>query len=253
MKFLKYLFPLSFVFLMAGCLDIDEKVNISKDGSGQMAMDMDMSQMVEMLQTYMGKEELAKKGMDKMDTTILMKDIVDTAKSLSPEKKAVLRKGTVHIKMDIDQKVFKTHMQFPFTSYDQLQTLYKAMSDGSLGNTNLLSGLGGQDAPGGGASPDINQFNGIYDFTCKDGTMSKKLNMDKWKKLTNDPQLAQMKQASQMGVEILYTTTVTLPRPVKKVDNTLAKVSDDKKTVMIRYNLVDVFDHPEQFGYSIEY
>jgi len=253
MKFFKYLFPLSFVFLMAGCLDIDEKVNIGKDGSGQMAMDMDMSQMVEMLQTYMGKDELAKKGMDKMDTTILMKDIVDTVKSLSPEKKAVLSKGTVHIKMDLDQKIFKTHMQFPFTSYNQLQTLYKAMSDGSLGNTSLLSGLGGHDAPVGGGSPDINQFNGIYDFTCKDGTMSKKLNMDKWKALTNDPQLAQMKQASQMGVEILYTTTITLPRPVKKVDNTLAKLSDDKKTVMIRYNLVDVFEHPEQFGYSIEY
>jgi len=253
MKFFKYLFPLSFVFLMAGCLDIDEKVDIKKDGSGQMAMDMDMSQMVEMLQTYMGKEELAKKGMDKMDTTVLMKDIVDTAKSISPEKKAVLRNGIVHIKMDLDQKIFKTHMQFPFTSYDQLQLLYKAMSDGSLGNTNLLSGLGGQDGQGGAGSPDINQFNGIYDFVCKDGTMSKKLNTDKWKKLTNDPQLSQMKQASQMGVEILYTTTITLPRPVKKVDNTLAKLSDDKKTVMIRYNLVDVFEHPEQFGYSIEY
>jgi hypothetical protein len=253
MKFLKYLLPLSFVFLLAGCLDIDEKVDIKKDGSGQMAMDMDMSQMVEMLQTYMGKEEMAKKGMDKMDTTILMKDIIDTVKSLTPEKKAILGKGIVHIKMDIDQKIFKTHMQFPFTNYDQLQTLYKAMSDGSLGNTNLLSGLGGQDGHAGGNSPDINQFNGIYDFTCKDGTMSKKLNMDKWKKLTEDPQLAQMKQASQMGVEILYTTTITLPRPVKKVDNTLAKLSDDKKTVMIRYNLVDVFEHPEQFGYSIEY
>jgi hypothetical protein len=253
MKYLKLLFPLSFVFLMAGCLDIDEKVDIKKDGSGQMTMDMDMSQMVEMLQTYMGKDELAKKGMDKMDTTILMKDIVDTAKSLSPEKKAILRKGTVHIKMDMDQKIFKTHMQFPFTSYDQLQSLYKALGDGSLGNTNLLSGLGGQDVQGGGASPDINQFNGIYDFTCKDGAIIKKLNMDKWKNLTNDPQLSQMKQASQMGVEILYTTTITLPRPVKKVDNTLAKFSEDKKTVTIRYNLVEVFEHPEQFGYSIEY
>ena len=255
MKILKYLLPLSFVFLLAGCLDIDENVNIKKDGSGQLVMDMDMSQMVEMLQTYMGKEELAKKGMEKMDTTILMKDLIDTAKSLTPEKKAILRTGTVHIKLNLEEKVFKTHMQFPFTSLDQLQSLYKTMSDGSLGNTNLFGGLtpGGQDGQGGGASPDINQFNGIYDFTCKDGVMIKKLNPEKWDKLKSDPQLSQMKQASQMGVEILYTTTITLPRPVKKVDNTLAKLSEDKKTVTIKYNLVDVFDHPEQFGYSIEY
>jgi len=51
----------------------------------------------------------------------------------------------------------------------------------------------------------------------------------------------------------MYTTTITLPRPVKKVDNPLAKLSDDKKTVTIKFNLVDVFEKPEQFGYNIEY
>lgn len=254
MKILKFILPLSLVFCLTGCLDIDEKVAIKKDGSGQLSMDMDMSQMVEMLQTYVGKDELAKKGMEKMDTTILMKDIVDTMSSLSVEKKALLRPGSVHIKMNLDEKVFKTHMQFPFSSLANLQKLYAAMSDGSLGSTQLFKGLGGQDgAAGGGPSPDVNQFNGIYDFTCKDGAMSKKLNQEKWKALTQDPQLAQMKQASQMGVEILYTTTITFPRPIKKIDNSLAKLSEDKMTVMMKYNLVDVFDHPEQFGYSIEY
>jgi len=253
MKIFKYLLPLSFACLMMGCLDINENVDIKKDGSGKMAIDMDMSQMVEMLQTYMGKDELAKKGMEKMDTTILMKDIVDTAKNLSAEKKALLRPGTMHIKMDLDQKVFTTHMQFPFSNLAQLQGLYKTLSDGSLGNTNLLGGLAGQGGQQGGPNPDINQFNGIYDFTCKDGVMIKKLNDEKWKALKNDPQMSQMQQASQMGMEILYTTTITLPRPVKKVDNPLAKLSEDKKTVTIKYNLVDVFEKPEQFGYNIEY
>jgi hypothetical protein len=255
MKILKFILPLSLVFCLTGCLDIDENIEVKKDGSGQLSMDMDMSQMVEMLQQYVGKDELAKKGMDKMDTTIFMKDIVDTISSLSAEKKALLRPGSVHIKMNLDEKVFKTHMQFPFSSLDNLQKLYGAMSDGSLGSTQLFKGMtpGGQDGAGAGASPDINQFNGIYDFTCKDGSMNKKLNLDKWKALKEDPQLAQIKQAGQMGVEILYTTTIKFPRPIKKVDNTLAKLSEDKRTVTIKYNLVDVFDHPEQFGYSIEY
>jgi hypothetical protein len=254
MKILKFILPLSLVFCLTGCLDIDENVDIKKDGSGQLSMDMDMSQMVEMLQQYVGKDELAKKGMDKMDTTIFMKDIVDTLSSMSAEKKALLHPGSVHIQMNLDQKVFKTHMQFPFTSQDNLQKLYGAMSDGSLGTTQLFKGMtGGQDQGMGGASPDINQFNGIYDFTCKDGVMSKKLNQAKFKALTEDPQLAQMKQAGQMGIEILYTTTIKFPRPIKNVDNSLAKLSEDKKTVTIKYNLIDVFDKPEQFGYNIEY
>jgi hypothetical protein len=216
-------------------------------------MDMDMSQMVEMLKQYVGEEELAKKGMDKMDTTIYMKDIIDTVSSLTAEQKALFRPGSVSIKMNLDEKVFKTHMQFPFTSLDNLQKLYTAMNSGSLGNTKLFSGLTGGGEAGGGQSPDLNQFNGVYDIVVKDGNMSKTLNKTKWDKLKNDPQLGQMKQAADMGVEILYTTTLEFPRPVKKIDNPLAKLSDDKKSVTIKYNLIDIFEKPDQFSYHIEY
>ena len=252
MKILKIILPAILAFSFAGCLDINESVDIRKDGSGQLTMDMDMSQMVDILQTYMGKEELEKKGMSKMDTTILLKDIVDTSSSLSEDKKAILRPGRVHIKLDMDAKVFTVHSMFPFTSLANLQKLYTLMNDGSLGNAKLFGSLGG-DA-GAGASPgDINQFNSIFDFTCKDGLLTKKLNKEKFDALKNDPQMAQVKQASQMGMDINYTTTLTLPRPVKKISNPLAKQSDDKMTVTMKYNLIDVFDHPAQFEYTVEY
>jgi hypothetical protein len=256
MKILKFILPICLAFCFTGCLDIDETIDVKKDGSGDLIMNTDLSQMVELLQNYIGKDELAKKGMQKMDTTILMKDVVDTISSLSAEKKALLRKGSVSIKLNMDEKVFRIRMQFPFSSQDDLQKLYSAMSDGSLGATQLFKGLNPGGTDGGqinGPNPDINQFNGIYDFTCRDGVMTKKLNTDKWKALQENPQLAQMKEAGKMGIEILYTTTIKLPRPVKKTDNPLAKLSEDKRTVTIKYNLVDVFEHPEQFGYSIEY
>src|SRR5581483_5207010 len=140
----------------------------------------------------------------------------------------------------------------PFTSMQNLQKLYATMNDGSLGNAKLFGGLGGDSA--GGATPgDMSEFNSIFDFTCKDGNLSKKLNKEKFDALKNDPQLAQMKQASQMGLEINYTSTLTVPRPIKKVDNPLAKLSDDKKTVTMKFNLIEVFDHPEQFEYTVEY
>jgi len=254
MKILKFILPLALVFGFAGCLDINEKIDMKKDGSGTLTMDMDMSQMVEMLQSYMSKDDLAKKGISKMDTTIYLKDVIDTASTMSADKKALLGPGSVHIKLDLDGKVFTTHMRFSFTSQDNLQKLYAALGDGSLGTAQLFKNLGGgDDAAGGAPSPDINQFNGIYDFTSHDGLMTKKVNADKWKALQNEPQLAQIKQASQMGMEINYTTTIVLPRPVKKIDNPLAILSDDKKTVVMKFNLINAFDHPEQFGYTIQY
>src|ERR1700733_9824410 len=209
MKILKFILPVLLAFCFTGCLDVYENIEVKGNGSGELSMDMDMSQMVELLQTYMSKEDLQKKGMEKMDTTILMKDILDSSTELSPEKKALLRPASIHIKLDIDAKVFKTHMLFPFNSQADLQKLYSTMSDGSLGNAQLLKNMmpGGGQGGGvqqGGPSPDINQFNGIYDFTSKDGLMSKKLNAEKWKALQDNPIFAQAKQAGQMGVDISY-------------------------------------------------
>lgn len=254
MKILKVFLSIAIAFCFTGCLDIDEQVEVKKDGSGQLTEDMDMSQVVDILQTYMGKDEMAKKGIQTMDTTVYLKDIVDTNTTLSAEKKALLRPGSVHIKLDLDAKIFKTRMVFPFTSQENLQKLYTVMSDGSaFGSTKLLGNLGGGDEAGGGGAPDLSQFTGIYTFSCTDGIMSKKVNREKWKALTDRPEMAQMKQASQMGMEINQTTVITLPRPVKKISNPTAKLSEDKKTVTLKYNLIDALDHPEQFEYTIEY
>ncbi len=251
MKFLKFILPAVLALGFAGCLDITESVDVRDDGSGQLTMDIDMSQMIDILQTYMGKDELAQKGMSKMDTTILLKDVIDTSSALSEDKKAILRPGRVHIKIDMDAKIFTVHSMFPFTSLPNLQKLYTLMNDGSLSNAKLFGSLGGET--GGGGTPDMSQFNSVFDFSCTDGLLVKKLNKGKFDALKNDPQLAQMKQASQMGMEINYTTTLSLPRPIKSTGNPLAKLSDDKKTVTMKFNLVDVFDHPDQFEYKVEY
>lgn len=254
MKILKFILPVALAVGFTGCLDITEKIEVEPNGSGTMKMDMDMGQGLEMLKGYMGADELAKKGMTNMDTTVHLKDVIDSVGSMSPDKKALLGAGSVHIKLNMDSNVFKTNMKFPFSSQADLEKLYKAMSDGSLGAAQLLKGLGGDNGGGNpGGTPDINQFNGIYDFTCHDGLISKRINDDKWKALQNDPQFAQIKQAGQMGLEINYTTIIVLPRPVKKIDNALATLSDDKKTVTMKVNLVDAFSHPEQMGYTIAY
>jgi hypothetical protein len=62
-----------------------------------------------------------------------------------------------------------------------------------------------------------------------------------------------MKDAGSMGISIPYTLTINVPRPVKKVDNILAKLFPDRKKVIIQYNLIEVFDHPEKFEYTIVY
>ena len=129
------------------------------------------------------------------------------------------------------------------------------MNNQSLGFTQLFKGMTGKSEAEDSSQnmPDMNQFNAIYDFQSHDGLISRKLNDQKWKALQQSPQFSQMKQAGSMGISIPYTLTINLPRPVKKVDNSLAKLSADRKQVVMQYNLIEVFDHPEKFEYSIDY
>jgi hypothetical protein len=101
--------------------------------------------------------------------------------------------------------------------------------------------------------PDMSDFAGIFDVTIKNGLIEKKVNQEKYKALTERPEMAQMKQLSSSGMEILYTTTIKLPRPAKPSDNPLIKLSDDKKTVTMKYNLLELLDNPGKFVYKITY
>jgi hypothetical protein len=254
MKFAKFLLPVVFLFSLASCFDIDEEIDVNKNGSGLWKMHIDMSQLVDIMQTYVGKEELEKQfPQKKMDTTLFIKDLVDTARNISPDKKALLHDGQVHLKLDMDQKVFKTNSIFPFKSVSDLDKLKSAVGDNSLGTGQLLKGLGGDKGSGDSHDPDMSMFGSIYDFKIKDGTISNKLNKLKFDSLQKNPQFGQMKEAGGSGIDVPYSLTIRLPRPVTKINNPIVKLSDDKKTVTIKYNMMDTFQSPEKFEYIIEY
>jgi hypothetical protein len=257
MKRLKLFLTVTSMFFLAGCFEINEDIVMKSDGSGVYSVHTDMSQLLQAMQSYLGKDEMDKQLPSKnIDTTVMMRTLLDTAKNISAENKALIKDGYVHLKLNIGEKVFKSDIVIPFKSQSDLQKLYNSMNNQTLGFNQLFKGMAGKpDTTSGNdqGMPDMNQFNAIYDFESHDGLISRKLNQDKWKALQASPQFAQMKDAGNMGISIPYTLTISIPRPVKKVDNELAKLFPDRKKVVIQYNLIEVFDHPEKFEYTIVY
>jgi len=244
--------------LLSGCFEINEEIDIKPQGNGEFSIHTDMSKLIEAMQSYLGKDEMTKQMPEKnLDTTIMMRTLMDTAKDISAENKMLIKDGSIHMKLNMEEKVFNSDIRIPFTSLSNLQKLYNSMNNQSLGFTQLFKGIAGKtDSSSSGndnSMPDMNQFNAIYDFESRDGFLSRKLNHEKWKKLQLSAQYAQMKDAGNMGITIPYTLTVKLPRPVKKMDNPMAKFFPDRKTIILQYNLIEVFEHPEKFEYTIEY
>lgn len=249
-----FLVAVGCVFL-ASCLEINEETQINDNGSGQVSTTMDMAQLIDMMQA-MGGEEFEKKKDEKIDSVISLKNFVDTAKNLTAEQKALLRNGTLRIKMNMAEKEFNINMKYPFSSLENLQKLNTALAQNGGGFGNAMKGaMGGGQGEGAeqAADSDMDQLLGIFDYTYSNGLIKKSVNKDKLKKLQDNPKMAEMKQGADMGIEVLYNVTYKLPRPAKSVDNPKAKLSDDKKTVTIRSNLMDIFNNPDNFAFTIQY
>lgn len=263
MKCLRYILVLVLFGFLASCYEVNEEIVINEDGSGTYLTKMDMGQLLEMMQSVAGEEELGKEGLDKaIDTVIRLKDMLDSAKDVTPEQKALMAGGTMKMQMNIQQKLFKMDLNFPYSGYDNLQKLMAGQGNGGAGLGDIIKKFfGGDQKPATDTSliidearePDMQDFANIYDVTVKNGLISKKINNGKFKALTDRPEMAQIKQLGASGMEILYTTTIKLPRPVKKADNPLIKLSEDRKTATMRYNLLELLETPDKFAYTLEY
>lgn len=252
MKRLKYVVVVLFVFI-AACYEVNEEIVVNKDGSGTYATKMDMSALIQMMQSFAGEEELAKNGLNRaIDTTISMKEILDSAKDATPQQKRLYSTGIMKLQLNMQENIFKADVNFKFNNYNDLQLLMSGSGNGGLGE--IFKKVLANDTTQ-GASPEngLDQINNVFDITVKNGLISRSVNKPKYDSLMNRPEMAQAKQMMNTGIEILYTTTIRLPRAVKKTNNDLIKLSEDKKTVTIKYDLLKMLETPEQFSYSIEY
>lgn len=247
----------AFVVIFAGCYEINEEITINANGGGTYNTKMDMSGLLQMMQSMASEEEIQKSGLNRViDTVISLKSIMDTAKDVTPEQKRLFENGVMKMKVDLKESVFTADVNFPFKNLNDLQSLMSGSGTGGLADV-FKQVFSKKDSAQGSAPMDdqggMDQLNNVFDVTVTNNRISKKLNKAKYDTLMAKPEIAQARQMVGGGFEILYTSTIKLPRPVKKSDNEMLTLSADKKTVTIKYDLMKMFDAPEKFAYTIDY
>ncbi len=261
MKKLKMVLTAMLTVFLVGCYEVNEEIVINENGTGTYVTRMDMSQLLEMIQTMGGEEELTKEGLDRaIDTTIMMSSLMDSAKEVTSDQKELLKNGKLHVQMDVKDKLMKMDVNLPFTNYGNLQKLLSGMGNSGTGIGQAFKAMfnagekdEASDMPAQPKSNQMDQLNSVFDVVAQNGLLSRKVNKARFDSLMANPEMEQMKQLSDSGMEILYSTTIKLPRPVKKSDNALIKLSDDKRTVTMKYNLLELLETPEKFSYTLEY
>ncbi len=246
----------AFVAIFAGCYEINEEITINDNGSGTYITKMDMSALIQMMQSMASEEEIAKSGLNRaIDTVINLSSVLDTAKDVTPEQKRLFQDGVMKMKVDLEKNIFTADIRFPFKSLNDLQALMSGSGSGGLSEV-FKQVFVKKDSTQGAPAMDeqgLDQINNVFDVTVSKNKISRKLNRQRFDSLMAKPEMAQARQMIGGGFEILYSSTIKLPRAVKKSDNPMIQLSADKRTVTMKYDLMKMFETPEKFAYTIEY
>jgi len=252
----KFLLLICFVSIcLLGCFSTEEDLNINSDGSGTYKNAVDLSGLFDMMQMMASMDtsessELKKISDKNIDSVISFKSFIDTVSSLSKDEKKLFEKATIQVKMNQEEKIFKLTMNYPFNKMEDLQKLIELQQSDKVPNP-LKQSMGNEmPATGDNGLPSIDK---IMKMTFKKGLIERKIDQQKLNDLKENEQFKEAGQVEEMLEAITISSTYHLPKAAKNTRGERLKLSDDKKTVMINYNLLDLIKTPASLEFKVEY
>ena len=254
----KIMLAVSLVFALAltGCFDIIQETTINNDESGVFKNTTDLSTMIGMAKMAGAGGDLDQMG-DAKDTVISLAKLADSIPALSDNEKAILRTGSLHLQMNMkDEKLLVTFI-FPYSDPATLSAmaplLKKIRKEVVGGQMDALAGKGEDAKKVGEGVSETTEIEEFFDVVHTKGKLSRKINKERYSKVSEDEGLKSLKEMSQMGAPMTVKTILNLPRPATKVEAKGAEISADKKKITITATIDDLFDEPGKFEYLIEY
>lgn len=244
---MRHLFSLAlvgFLLVLTSC-EFSESMVLNADGSGEIKIQMDASDLVAMMLSMGGEEEL--QGMEeRMDTTFFFADFLRESKdsiALLPlseqEKLKMLEPYGVRIMMDAKEGKMFSDIFLNFKDISEANDMFRVFNDISATGPNTVSASENTPAP--------ESIQVRYSFANK---------VFKRTAVITDQVLHQQELDSLQSMEMMMGSTVyklnyTFPSKIKSASNSSAKFSSDKKTLFLEANYFDYFRNPELLSVEV--
>ena len=236
--------------LLTGCLETIQEITLNVDGTGTYVNTNDMGKIIGIAKNF-GMASGDKLPQESIDTSFSIAALADSMTKLTQEEKEMMKKGSLHLSIDMGKEVFVTKMSFPFTSLDEIQMINKL--SGKLMMETMNGQMPSELPMGMGALPEQSSFDDYYSVEFSNGEIKKKLDKKKYAEVDKDEYLNGLKQAGAMGIPVISTFIINLPRPAEKAEGKNLKLSDDKMKVTVLSSMDDFFDNPESLEFKIKY
>ena len=261
MKTFRLVFCFLFVGVLSSCVDLEENIVINEDNSGVYSISFDLGKMIGMTK-QMGAGNSENKELEKKDSTIYLKDLIQNSDSLTAAEKELYKDGSVRIKLDEANEQMKIVMTCPFNSINSLKEIKENFMK-VLDKLKAFEKLTGKPKESVAEESDSEMANKIMSpgsgdnaiFTAEPGKITNIVsNTEDYKKeIKSDSLMMAMQTLSTIMGEMTYKTTITTPKEIKNYSGNNAMLSDNKKTISFKNTLTEMIEHPEKLSYKVEY
>jgi hypothetical protein len=247
---------------LASCIDTEEYIVINADNSGTYTIKMDMGKMIELMNQFAsGQGSTSQKPMPRIDSVIYFTDAVKTSTALTAAEKELYKDASFTIKIDSASNTFLVSMYCPFKHLSSLPEIRENLFTiaNKLGIDDVVEGKNGTgDNKMQPADKDLagalNPSSKGYVFTAEPGKISYKSKSSEANNLlAGDSMMQMMQQLTMITGDMSIKTVIQLPKPVKKISNSKAELSADKKRVVLQNTLTDLMEKPDAGEYELEY
>jgi len=221
-----------------------EELHIKNDGSGSYAFDMDMSQMMEAMKGMSEKDSL--KDPEVLDTIILFKDLLlekkDSIAKLDAEEKEMLKAlEDFTMRMQVDENKGKMLMTFglDFKNISDLKNMEEKIARAQSLSEKKKADEAMPSNSNTEYSFDGNTFKRIV--TLKDLSEEKSGKFDKM-----------VKESASFMEGSMYKLVYHFERKIKHVSFKGAKISDDKKSLIIEMPMDTIIKNPKLLEFEVK-
>jgi hypothetical protein len=242
---------LSFSFLLATLVSctFTENMYVNDNGTGKFSVDMDGSALMEMAGDQLG-DQMGADAKKAIDSTFTFKELIaekkDSIAKLSPEAQAQIKKMedfVINLKMNAEQKQFLLNISTDFKNVNELQDMLQSMSalqkmEAGANSSTPFSALGDN--------------NSKLSYTYDGKKFTRKAIIDK-QKSTEKVNDSAADMSNMIFASSNYVLKYHFPKRVKKVSNSTALFSEDRKTITIQYPFTDYMENPDKLNFEVEF
>jgi len=239
---------------LSSCVDIEEHYDFKADGSVNVVYGFDMSKAVSVLMNLMSDSVRATPQFSMVkDTTLNFYSALpdSTQLKMNLDQVNMAKSSNLTVKMDLSKSLMKINISHVAKNTADLQYYLQHISKISMSDElNTLTAKNSE--PRGFDAQQLVSGQDYYDYEITPHKFYRVINKDKFKAFLKRSG-STLAMAKAMLIDMPYKIVLNFAKPVKKVNNSKAVLSADRKHVTLITDMDEVIKDPSVMNLKIDF